>query len=237
MRARLWLAGVGILIAASSTARADGAWVPPPGHGWVGLGFAEKKASTSWDVKGNAYTNTTLVDGRRVPTYHDFRYGYLSGEFGIVKNLSFRGLLAYLNGLEGPSSDYYRNSGLTDTWFGFKYGLRQKTAFPMAVAVTGRVPWFYDLSKVPYNRFLFDSNGDIVGNSPEWRGLLKRHLTLSYLVSHSFMGGRGWASLETGYTWREGAPADQIPVWAEVGYPLPFWNAAFKTSETFVRSR
>lgn len=234
---RVLLCVLGSLIAFSCIARADGAWIPPAGHGYVNLGFSEKKASTSWDVKGNVYTNTTNVDGRQVPSYHDFRYGYLSGEVGIVKNLSFRGLMAYLNGLEGPSTDYYRNSGLTDAWFGFKYGLRQKTAFPMAVAVTGRVPWFYDLGKVPYNRFLFDTDGEIIGNSPEWRGVLKEDLTLSYIVSHSFMQGRGWASLEAGYTWRAGSPADQIPVWVEAGYPLPFLNAAVKGTATFVRSR
>jgi hypothetical protein len=43
-------------------------------------------------------------------------------------------------------------------------------------------------------------------------------------------------NFETGYTWRAGAPADQVPVTAEIGYPLPFLGAAVKGSAVFVRS-
>lgn len=225
-----------VIAALPAVSRGSGAWVPPPGHGDLNLGFSEKMAHTSYDIHGNLYTNTTIVNGQRRPTFHDFRYVYLSGEVGLFKNVSFRGLFTHLYGLEGPKSDQYKNVGLSDFWIGFKYGLRQNTSLPMAFGLTARLPYFYDLPG-PYNRFLFDTNGDVVGNNPEWRGLLKRDLTLTYLISHSFLKGRGWASLEAGYTWREGAPADQIPVWAEVGLPLPLWNAAFKTSVTFVRSR
>jgi hypothetical protein len=228
----LLVIGVGICAAA----RGGGAWVPDPGHGDIQLGYSQKTAHTSFDPAGDRYTNLTTVAGQRVPTYHDFRYGYLSGEIGIVKNLSTRVLVTYLYGLEGPKNDEELNHGLSDAWIGLKYGFRQKTNLPMAVAVTLRTPYFYDLPG-PYDRHLFDSQGNIVGNSPEWRGLLKKDLTLSSIVSHSFREGRGWASLEVGYTWREGAPADQIPVWAEIGYPLPFWKAAFKGSVQFVRSR
>ena len=43
-------------------------------------------------------------------------------------------------------------------------------------------------------------------------------------------------NFETGYTWREGAPADQVPVYAELGYPLPWWGLAAKGAITYVRS-
>jgi hypothetical protein len=89
----------------------------------------------------------------------------------------------------------------------------------MAVAFNHRSPVFYDLPGA-YNRHLFDSNGEFRGVSPEWRGLLKRDYSLSYLASHSFKGYRAWATAEAGYTWREGAPADQVFVVSDVGYPL-----------------
>jgi hypothetical protein len=236
MRIRFFVLAFVSLFAAAGIARGGGAWVPPPGKGDLNLGFSDKTAHTSYDTAGNLVTNLTTVNNQRVPTYHDFRYGYLSGEIGLVKNLSTRILVTYLYGLEGAKDAEELNHGLSDAWIGLKYGLRQNTSLPMAVAVTLRTPYFYDLPG-PYNRHLFDSRGNVVGNSPEWRGLLKKDLTVSYLVSRSFLEGRGWASLEAGYTWREGAPADQIPVWAEVGYPLPFLRAGFKTTATFVRSR
>ena len=43
-------------------------------------------------------------------------------------------------------------------------------------------------------------------------------------------------SLEAGYTWREGAPADQIPFSAELGWPLPWLGAAVKGSLSTVDS-
>jgi hypothetical protein len=105
----------------------------------------------------------------------------------------------------------------------------------MALSATMRTAYFYDLEG-PYNRALFDSQGRRRGVSPEWRGLLKEDYTLSYLLSHSYREGRGWMNFETGYTYRVGAPADQIPVVAELGYPLPFLNSAVKGSLYFVRS-
>lgn len=237
MKAGILGAGVfAVSLGVAAVARGGGAWVPAPGHGDIQLGFSQKTAHTSYDPAGNLYTNLTTVDGQRVPTYHDFRYGYLSGEIGVVKNLSFRALVTYLYGLEGPKDGEELNHGLSDAWIGVKYGIRQKATVPMAVAVTLRTTYFYDLPG-PYNRHLFDNRGNIVGNSPEWRGLLKKDLTLSYIASHSFRQGRGWCTVEAGYTWREGAPADQIPVWAELGYPLPFWNASVKGTAQFVRSR
>jgi hypothetical protein len=64
--------------------------------------------------------------------------------------------------------------------------------------------------------------------SPEWRGLLKRDYSFSYVASRSLYQYRGWASLEGGYTWRDGAPADQLYFTGDTGYPLPFAGALLK---------
>lgn len=98
-----------------------------------------------------------------------------------------------------------------------------------------RTPIFYDLPG-PYSRFLYNSDGSIRGNSPEWRGLLKHDYTLAYYVSRSLADGRGWANFYTGYTWREGAPADQIPVSGEFAYPLPHLPFDVKGTVLFQRS-
>jgi hypothetical protein len=226
--------GLSALLLFPAAGFCGGAWVPGPGKGDLDLGFSRKTASTSWDVNGDVFTNLTTVNGKRVISYHDFRYTYLSGEVGLLPRLSARFLFTYLYGLEGPHADEEKNVGFSDTWLGLKYALTQGD-WPMALAFTERTPFLYDLPG-PYNRYLYDSQGNIRGVSPEWRGLLKRDYTLTYLLSHSFYGGRGWMNLETGYTWREGAPADQVPVFAEVGYPLPWWGMAAKGAVTYVRS-
>jgi len=208
-----------------------GAWVPAPGDGDVQLGLSRKTASTSWNRDGESFRN---LNSQGVVSYHDFRYAYLSGEIGLLRRLSTRFLFTYLDGFEGPHDDLEQNTGLSDAWFGFKYALAEGE-WPMALSATMRTAYFYDLEG-PYNRALFDSQGRRRGVSPEWRGLLKEDYTLSYLLSHSYREGRGWMNFETGYTWREGAPADQVPVSAEVGYPLPSLGASVKGSALFVRS-
>lgn len=215
-------------------ALAGGAWVPAPGQGDLQLGFSRKTASSSWDAGGTAFSNTTTAAGETVLHYHDFRYAYLSGEIGVYDRLSARFVVTYLDGLEGPHEDLERNTGGSDAWIGLKYAVAQRE-WPMAIALTVRTPVLYDLPG-PYSRYLFDGSGSRRGVSPEWRGLLKRDYTLSYLVSRSFRDGRGWASVEAGYTWREGAPADQIPFSAEVGLPLKWRDLSVKASVASVTS-
>ena len=223
-----------LLLALPVAGFCGGAWVPAPGQGDVQLGFSRKTASTSWNRSGDTFTNLTTFQGKRVVTYHDFRYVYLSGEAGLLPRLSVRFLGTYLYGLEGPHADLERNAGLSDAWFGLKYALAQGD-WPMALAGTVRTPYFYDQPGA-YNRYLFDGQGNRRGVSPEWRGLLKRDYTLSYLVSHSYRDGAGWLNLETGYTWREGAPADAIPVYAEIGYPIAWHGLALKGMVNYVGS-
>ncbi len=231
---RGWAAGALVLALFPSAGICGGAWMPAPGSGDVQLGFSQKTANTSWDTAGKTFANTTTFEGETVSHNHDFRYAYLAGDVGLLSRLSVRFLVTYLHGLEGPNAHLEENKGMSDAWFGLKYSLRQGN-WPMALAATVRTPYFYDLEG-PYNRHLFDNQGNFRGVSPEWRGVLKHDYTLTYLVSHSFQEGRGWWNLETGYTWREGAPADQFPLNAEVGWPLPVLNAAVKGSLAYVQS-
>ncbi|HEY0157070.1 MAG TPA: hypothetical protein VGF28_07240 [Thermoanaerobaculia bacterium] len=210
-----------------------GAWVPAPGEGDLQLGFSRKTANTSWNAFGDAFNNTTTFEGQTVSHNHDFRYVYLSGEIGVVDRLSARFLVTHLNGLEGPRQHLEENNGWSDAWVGLKYGIT-RGSWPTAIAATVRTPILYDLPGA-YNRYLFDAEGNRRGVSPEWRGVLKHDYTVSYLVSHSFSDSRAWASAEAGYTWREGAPADQIPLSIELG--LPVWrNLTMKATVNGVRS-
>jgi hypothetical protein len=237
IRMKRLLAGVVGYVCLSVAAFAGGAWVPPPGKGDIQLGFSRKTASSSWDASGEAFANTTNFEGHVVPAYHDFRYAYLSGEIGLVNRMSARFLVTYLYGLEGPHQDLEKNVGWSDAWLGLKYGVAQGS-WPMTVGATMRTPALYDLPGA-YSRYLFDGSGNRRGVSPEWRGVLKRDYTLSYAVSHSFREG-GWLSAETGYTFREGAPANQIPLSGEIGWPLRWqgrWHgAAVKGSVSAVAS-
>jgi hypothetical protein len=204
-------------LAAPAPLSAGGAWVPEPGDGTLTLGYSKKHAASSWDAFGNAFDNGTQ---------HDFRYAYLDGDVGLFRNLSAQFLLTFLDGREGPPGDLERNVGFSDAWFGLKYQLKQGS-YPMALGANLRTPMFYD-REGPYNRYVFNNRGEIAGLNDEWRGLLKYDYTLAYYVSHSFLGGAGWANFWTGYTWRTGAPADQIPAVLEAGYPLPWFGATVK---------
>lgn len=227
MRIRL-LTLCSLVFAVSPPLFAGGAWVPEPGHGEIQLGLSRKTAHTSWNAFGHVIAHSGRFQN------HDFRYLYLAGEVGLRRGWSADFLITWLDGLEGPDGDLHRNEGWSDAWFGLKYGWG-KPEHPTAVRLEVRTPVFYDIDG-PYTLELYNRDGELVGNSPEWRGLLKHDITLYGLHSRSIRGGAGWASVEVGYTWREGAPADQIPVNLDVGWTLPWADLAIKGSVSWRQS-
>ena len=224
MHRRLTLILIGFILPA--LAFAGGAWVPRPGDGSFNLGYSRKHAAASWDAFGERFDN---------PSQHDFRYAYLSGDVGIVRNLSGQFLVTWLDGYEGPPEDQERNTGFSDSWFGLKYQFAHGRV-PMAIGASLRTPMLYD-REGPYNRYVFDSTGRRAGLSDEWRGVLKYDYTIAYLASHSFDLAGSWVNFAIGYTWRTGAPADQIPVSIDGGYPLPWLGASVKAEALYIRSR
>jgi hypothetical protein len=215
-----------LLFATVAPLLAGGAWVPPAGEGWLQVGGSRKTAQSSWSSRGDTIENQQD---------HDFRYGYLSGEAGVWKRLAFNWTVTYLHGLEGRPNDLEENNGLSDSWFGLEYGFRQDQKVPLSVGFVVRTPMFYDEDGA-YNRHNFNADGSFKGVSPEWRGLLKYDYTLHFGASRSLWGGRGWATAETGYTWREGAPADQVPLYAEMAAPLPWARLRVKGSLVYIQA-
>jgi hypothetical protein len=222
----------GLALLSPPAAWAGGAWVAPPGHGYVYLGFSRKSAGSSWSTTGVAYDNVQGSTGK--VSWHDFRYLYLDAEVGLFKNFSVVLSPTWLYGLEGPKDDYEKNVGMSDAWVGLKYQVH-KGKYPMSFGFNHRTPYFYDLPGA-YSRTLFDSAGRPRGVSPEWRGLLKRDYTLSYLVSRSTFKYRGWGTIWTGYTWRDGAPADQIFVSGDAGFPVFYPRVLLKANMHFEHS-
>ena len=220
------------LAALASPAAAGGGWIADPGDVDLQFGFSRKTAESAWNPEGTV---------REDLTRHDFRYGYVSGEVGVVNRLSANFLVTYLHGIEGDEI----NKGLSDAWFGAKFRLTGG-AWPMALGFTMRTDYLYDLEG-PYDRHLYmegdevDVDGEETplaeyrGVSPEWRGILKEDYTFSYAVSRTIMD-RGWTTLETGYTFRAGAPADQWPLGLDAGLPIPWANSSVKVSSLFVKS-
>lgn len=207
----------------ATPALAGGAWIPDAGDGYVQLGFSRKTADTSWDSEGERFANTGRFEN------HDFRYTYLSGQLGLGRGVAFQFLLTHLDGLEGPDGDLERNTGPSDAWFGVKVRLRGGTV-PMAVGAEVRTPYFYDIDG-PYERDLFDDQGNLVGHSPEWRGVLKHDLALTYAISGNHgRESRGWWSAETGYRFREGAPSNEVPLRGDVGWSLGWLDSHFKAA-------
>lgn len=235
-----------LVVGLSHSAWAGGAWVPRPGEGNIQIGFSRKTADRVWDARGKGIT---LTNASGVNHYHDFRYGYLTGEVGVFRRVSTTFLVTYLWGFEGYRPHLEKNFGLSDAWFGAKVSL-QEGRWPIALKTNIRTPMFYDQNG-PYVRHLYNkepyrlSTGQVVQdsvflvfNNPEWRGLLKHDFTLAGLVSHSFTRFNGWMNLEAGYTWRTGAPADEIPLSGEIGAALP-WKSPLiyaKTGFSMVKS-
>ncbi len=224
-----------VLLAVPAAGFCGGAWVMDPGKVDVSLGFSRKTANTSWNANGDFLLHVSTFNSS-VPARqnHDFRYTYLSGEIGVLPRLSGTFLINYLYGLEGPHVNEEKNVGFTDSWFGLKYAVTRGD-WPMAIDANTRTPFLYDFPG-PYSRYILDSKGNRIGVSPKWRGLLKHDYTLGYMVSHSYLDGAGWMNFEAGYTWREGAPADAVPVWAEIGYPLHWHGIAVKGAVNFIHS-
>ena len=205
--------GLVALAAPAAIVSAGGAWIPEPGDGTLTLGYSKKHAASSWDAFGNRFDNSSQ---------HDFRYTYLDGDVGLLRNLSAQFLLTFLDGREGPPGELERNVGFSDAWFGLKYQLHRGT-YPMALGASVRTPMFYD-REGPYSRYVYDSRGRIAGLSDEWRGILKYDYTLAYYVSRSFLGGAGWANFTTGYTWRSGSPAGSARWSSNCGQVLWVWS-------------
>lgn len=208
-----------------SVASAGGAWVPEKWQGDFQLGYSVKTADSSWSPTGVSRDNAS---------WHIFRYVYTGGEVGVGAGFSFRYLVLYLDGLEGERGAMEHNAGMSEAFLGVKYRLREGD-WPMALAFNHRTSYLYDLPGT-YDRHLFEDDGTFKGVSPEWRGLLGEDYGLSYLVSRSLAGGAGWANLEAGYTYRTGNLSDEIPVYVEAAWPLPWQDLKIKGSLRWVQS-
>ncbi len=210
---------------AAAPAFAGGAWVPEKGDGDVQLGYSVKTANKSWNPRGETRTSNS---------WHIFRYVYAGGEVGLGGDFSFRYLVLFLDGLEGPRGHMEHNSGFSETFLGLKYAIHEGT-WPMAVALNVRTSYLYDLGG-EYDRHEFNEDGEVDGNSPEWRGLLGEDYGLSFLISRSLFDGRGWTNFELGYNYRTGNLADEVPLYVEVGYPLPWQSLILKGTYRWVQS-
>jgi hypothetical protein len=223
-----WTAMFLLLMVADATAWAGGAWLPGAGHGTLYTGFSRKTANTSWDSSGDSFRNTGRYEN------HDFRYLYLDGEVGLTRRFSAVFLFTYLDGREGPTGELRQNTGPSDTWLGLKMQLTDGT-LKSALRLSMRTAELYDIDG-PYSSELYDDEGEFVSYSPEWRGLLKEDYTLEGVLSRSFEGGRYWAIGSTGYTYRAGAPADQVPVYLEAGRWFRSGKVALKLESFWVFS-
>ncbi|HKY31362.1 MAG TPA: hypothetical protein VJV23_02415 [Candidatus Polarisedimenticolia bacterium] len=236
-RARALVLGISMVIMAASAAQAGGAWVPGRGDGDITFGYSRKRADYSWNPDGRTVANNSV---------HDFRYGYMNGELGFGHNLSMTYSVLYLNGYEGATENLENNRGTSELFLGLKYGLPQQGSWPMAVALNIRTSILYDQYGT-YDRGLFlpdeddlDGDGDDEeavenGVNSEWRGLLGEDYGLKFLASRNLFD-HGWLNLEIGYTYRTGNLADEVPIYAEAGFPSGWAPMYLKGAVSHVQS-
>ncbi|HEX9636077.1 MAG TPA: hypothetical protein VGB99_00975 [Acidobacteriota bacterium] len=180
----LGLIAAAMLIVMSSDSLAGGAWVPEPGHGWFSVGFNRKSGDRRLDADGSEF-----IPGRG--RTHDFRYGYFSGEAGLIEKLSVNWTLTYLWGTESfdDPADDFSHQGFSDTWVGMRYRLRSGS-WPMVAEVNARLPYLYE-------------------HNEEWLGLLKHDFT-GLLFTERATERAGTFAGYGGYTIRQGSPTDQV---------------------------
>jgi len=220
-----------------------GPWAQKPGKVRLSVGYSRKTSGSRWiNGKLDEPPDSTLVDG----LFHDFRYGYLMPEIGIVDNLEFSALILYLWGYErvyerdpltGAREPVWElNQGFTDMWLQLKYQFLDGD-YPMAIQISSRFPDLYSEGG-PYTRYIERATShQEVRNindslqvvtvrdtaevpSSEWRGLLKRDLGIHLLAGHSF-GYDGYIQGELAYNFQQGAYADQIIFGLSGGYNIP----------------
>ena len=83
MRSSRWFIAL-LIFSSPALSLAGGAWVPVPGDGTFQLGYSRKHAASSWNAFGAHIDHSSQ---------HDFRYVYLSGDFGLLRKLSGQFLL------------------------------------------------------------------------------------------------------------------------------------------------
>lgn len=208
-----------------ASAQAGGAWVPERAEGDFQFGYSVKTADASWDPRGNTRVSTS---------WHIFRYLYAGGEVGLGNKFSAKFLTLWLDGLEGPRGDMEHNAGFSELFLGLKYQVKDGK-WPMALAFNHRTSYLYDLQG-QYDRHLFTETGEFNGVSSEWRGLLGEDYGLNFLVSRSMFEGKGWMNIEVGYNYRTGNLSDEVPMYYEIGAPLPWKSLIVKGTYRYVQS-
>jgi len=234
-----------ILAFAAVDLHAGGPWAQKKGKTRITFGFSRKVAGSRWiDGRLDSPADSTLVDG----LFHDFEYGYLGAEIGILDHLELSGTINYLWGYERATTDpntgqyigphWELNSGFTDSWLNLKYQFLEGD-FPMAVMVSTRFPDLYDEPGDVYARYAtrtyaefvdsttaegldtsFRAQRSIVEPTSEWRGLLKRDYGVHLFAGHSF-GADGYVQTQLAYNFRQGAFADQVIFSIDGGYNIP----------------
>jgi hypothetical protein len=146
---------------------AGGPWALKPGKVKLTVGFSRKTATTRWrDGVLVDPPDSSTVDGM----FHDFQYGYLYGEVGIVEGLELSATINYLWGYEASTRDpltnalrkdpatgrsqavWELNQGFTDSWLNLKYQFLEGE-YPMAVMLSTRFPDLYDEPSHVYTRY------------------------------------------------------------------------------------
>jgi len=112
---RVIIAGLALAVFASLSSEnvwAGGGWVAKPGKGYIQFGYSRKTADRVWNLSGQEVIS---FNANGNPSYHDFRYAYLSGEIGLFNRVSGTFLMTYLWGYEGPKGEKLeKNCGLSD---------------------------------------------------------------------------------------------------------------------------
>lgn len=127
----------------AADAYAGGPWALKKGKGRLTAGYSRKTAGSRWiEHQLEQNHDSTLVNG----LFHDFRYGYITGEIGIIDNLELSATINYLWGYErvdgnpslpGTQPIWEINEGFTDSWLNLKYQFLEGE-YPMAVMLSTR---------------------------------------------------------------------------------------------------
>lgn len=176
-----------------------GAWLQRPGGLYVKTTLLLFLAQDFYDLQG---VRQRLGSNGQ---FEDFGV-YAYGEYGLSSTLTLVATAPYKRLTYRSGMAVSRSAGLADLYLGLKYGLATQ---PYVLSLQ------FGLKVAPG----YETSPEKLGGAPPL-GDGQTDFEMLLLAGRSILKYRGYVSLEVGYRARSGAPVDELPFAAELGYDL-----------------
>lgn len=182
-----------LVLATPVTGARGGAWTQPPGGFYQKLEAATTRTDREYDASGR---QTPFVSGLTPAEYRRTEVRWY-GEYGLAAGWTVVGSLTWQTGQVEELAARFRTRGLSDARLGLRRGLG-RGPWVTSAALEVKIPTGYEPADFPA---LGTGDPDAGAALLAGRGL-----------------GRAYVTGELGYRVRGGAPHDEVPFSAELGW-------------------